>query len=297
MDGRKLTPAKAREVKLSWVNNFPARDRQFLTRLADELKLVLGWDEYDEDDQNLAVLRLPISAVPPPTKLENGDGKDDDSSEEEVDGGEAGRAAADRVLRKYSGAKTLEEQGDFDQRYDVALRQRMDEWKRDYYREKLDINYNDKDQVHKLVYRYVEGLQWVMHYYYSGVASWSWFYDYHYAPRISGRSLPLITRGVLMDIVDLFEVDKLSFNFELGKPFRPFEQLMGVLPEASKDLIPLAFRDLMTDPNSPILDFYPREFEQDLNGKKADWEAIVKIPFIDQGRLLKAMGCKCIKSQ
>ena len=46
----------------------------------------------------------------------------------------------------------------------------------------------------------------------------------------------------------------------------------------------------MSDPNSPILDFYPLEFELDLNGKKQDWEAIVKIPFIDQGRLLKAMA-------
>ena len=48
----------------------------------------------------------------------------------------------------------------------------------------------------------------------------------------------------------------------------------------------------MYDPNSPILDFYPLEFEQDLNGKKQDWEAIVKIPFIDEVRLLKAMACE-----
>ena len=46
----------------------------------------------------------------------------------------------------------------------------------------------------------------------------------------------------------------------------------------------------MYDPNSPILDFYPLEFDLDLNGKKQDWEAIVKIPFIDEVRLLKAMA-------
>jgi 5'-3' exoribonuclease 1 len=50
-------------------------------------------------------------------------------------------------------------------------------------------------------------------------------------------------------------------------------------------------QDLMYDVNSPILDFYPTEFEQDLNGKKQDWEAVVKIPFIDEDRLLKAMAC------
>jgi 5'-3' exoribonuclease 1 len=45
----------------------------------------------------------------------------------------------------------------------------------------------------------------------------------------------------------------------------------------------------MYDSNSPILDFYPTEFEQDLNGKKQDWEAVVKIPFIEESRLIGAM--------
>ena len=48
----------------------------------------------------------------------------------------------------------------------------------------------------------------------------------------------------------------------------------------------------MIDVNSPILDFYPQEFESDLNGKKQEWEAVVKIPFINQDRLLKAMACE-----
>lgn len=41
---------------------------------------------------------------------------------------------------------------------------------------------------------------------------------------------------------DLKGVDKMEFHFDLAKPFRPFEQLMGVLPAASKDLIPPAYQ-------------------------------------------------------
>ena len=38
----------------------------------------------------------------------------------------------------------------------------------------------------------------------------------------------------------------------------------------------------MTNPQSPIIDFYPLDFRTDLNGKRAEWEALVLIPFIDQ---------------
>lgn len=86
-----------------------------------------------------------------------------------------------------------------------------------------------------------------MHYYYSGVASWGWFYDYHYAPRISGTAIVSCTLSSIDEIdiyhpLDLQGVDKMEFNFDLGTPFKPFEQLMGVLPVASKDFIPQAYQ-------------------------------------------------------
>ena len=67
---------------------------------------------------------------------------------------------------------------------------------------------------------------------------------------------------------------------------------MGVLPDRSKRIVPTPYHDLMTNPDSPIIDFYPRDFELDMNGKKMEWEAVVKIPFIDEQRLLKAMKTK-----
>lgn len=123
---------------------------------------------------------------------------------------------------------------------------------------------------------YISAIQWILHYYYRGVPSWSWYYPNHYAPYIS-------------DINNFIDY---RFKFELGKPFLPFQQLLGVLPPNSKDLLPEAYQDLMLNPRSELIDFYPANFETDMNGKKQDWEALVLIPFIDESRLLTAMA-KC----
>ena len=45
----------------------------------------------------------------------------------------------------------------------------------------------------------------------------------------------------------------------------------------------------MVNEDSPVKDFYPVDFETDLNGKQMEWEAVVLIPFIDEVRLLQAM--------
>jgi len=143
------------------------------------------------------------------------------------------------------------------------------QWKKDYYMTKMKIDY-DSDQLKEIIFHYIEGIQWVLYYYYEGIPSWGWFFPYHYAPKIS----------------DIVNISDFNIKFELGEPFHPFEQLMSVLPSASRQLIPPVYRDLMTSDSSPIKEFYPEEFSVDMNGKKNSWEAIVLIPFIDQDRLI-----------
>jgi 5'-3' exoribonuclease 2 len=53
--------------------------------------------------------------------------------------------------------------------------------------------------------------------------------------------------------------------------------------------LPKIFHKLMTEGDSPIIDFYPTEFEVDMDGKKWEWQGVVKLPFIDTTRLIEAM--------
>lgn len=145
-----------------------------------------------------------------------------------------------------------------------------------YYEQKFQVDPKDFAFRHKVARAYAEGLCWVLLYYLQGCPSWTWYYPYHYAPFAA-------------DFVDLGQMD---IQFTKGAPFKPFEQLMGVLPAASNHAIPKPFHTLMSDPSSDIIDFYPEEFPIDLNGKKFAWQGVALLPFIDEKRLLEAMLTK-----
>ena len=144
-------------------------------------------------------------------------------------------------------------------------------YKRTYYREKFKLD-PDKDSILDVVHEYIRALQWNLHYYYHGCSSWGWFYPYHYAPFIS----------------DIVNFKKVNVDFEMGQPFKPYEQLLSVLPVASSSLLPKVYRTLVTSEQSPLAQYFPTEIDYDLNGKQNDWEAVVLAPFIEEEALLKA---------
>ncbi|KAL7750241.1 exonuclease II Exo2 [Sorochytrium milnesiophthora] len=239
-------------VPLLFSADIDLQDRHFLEAVATDLGLSFGRTRAKDGE---VMFRIQTH-------------EDDDSADEEsID-------AQLRVLKKWKAADITDEGQPEHPAATEVYEQEMVNWKRLYYEQKLEFPRRDHSaELQQLVFKYVEGLQWVLSYYYEGVASWGWFFPYHYAPKIS----------------DLVGLESFKFEFELGTPFLPFEQLMGVLPTASKSLIPAAYHELMTNETSPISDFYPEDFDLDLNGKANDWEAVIKIPFIDEKRLLAAM--------
>uniref|UniRef100_A0A8C4FA66 5'-3' exoribonuclease n=1 Tax=Dicentrarchus labrax TaxID=13489 RepID=A0A8C4FA66_DICLA len=148
-------------------------------------------------------------------------------------------------------------------------------WKQRYYKTKFDVDVTDEDFRRKVVKSYVEGLCWVLRYYYQGCASWKWYFPFHYAPFAS----------------DFKDIKGMFTEFEKGtKPFKPLEQLMGVFPAASGNFLPPTWRSLMSSPDSSIIDFYPDDFAIDLNGKKYAWQGVALLPFVDERRLRAALA-------
>jgi 5'-3' exoribonuclease 1 len=172
LEHRKTTPSQSRSAMLSMPNTFPARERKFIGTLAEDLHLSVMWDEYDDDDQNLVVWRFPGALEEPLPEVEgeqvNGDEGEWEDEDEDED--EESRAAVDRVLKKYEKAQVMDddEGGGFDARYERSLKEKMDEWKRNYYKVCFSVRFPpggdgaDVDDRASLRYRMTTPMKWVI---------------------------------------------------------------------------------------------------------------------------------------
>ncbi|KAH0433804.1 hypothetical protein IEQ34_026935 [Dendrobium chrysotoxum] len=175
-------------------------------------------------------------------------------------------------------------------------------WKERYYAEKLESkSVHDQEKIKRhMVKKYSEGICWVMHYYYEGV-----FYPYHYAPFASDftdlkhlkmhfklgipfrpfeqlmgklRSLPVKISNFKVSYVFI------TFSYGFFALFTNTYEFGNIIEPNNKILIahalPLFYRKLMIDPSSSIADFYPTDFELDLNGKRFSWQNLLNLETI-----------------
>lgn len=120
----------------------------------------------------------------------------------------------------------------------------------------------NNEEMYGICHEYLDGLQWVLHYYSTGVADWTWFFKYHYTPpaKVIAESLPSYIPKV----------------FRKNKPLLPFQQLLYILPRKSAGLLPT--------PLDEVLKKYKPEstaVEIDLSGKKYEYQGVVLLPFQD----------------
>lgn len=139
------------------------------------------------------------------------------------------------------------------------------EGRKRYYKHYWNVEEDNIEEfAKKLVEEYFIGIKWVSMYYFDKIMSWDWYFPFDHPP-------------LLYDI-NLYQPNLDRYKFKLSHPLKPIEQLLCVLPPQSKDLLPAKFRFLMTDPNSPLIELYPKKFEQDFINKSKYWMAIPILP-------------------
>jgi len=202
---------------------------------------------------------------------------EDETNEESAEDKEAAMDEAKKKLKEKIKEIEKSKLDDYSKNVKDNVRLHEPGWKDRYYTDKCkadDVkNHGGREHLFR---SYVQGLCWVMKYYYVGCPSWKWYYPFHYGPFAS-------------DLRNIERFQKDCESFELGEPFKPVEQLMAVLPEDSSHAIPKEARWLMSDNESSIIDFYPNDVPCDPNGKAMPWLWVVLLPFIEEERLLSAL--------
>jgi 5'-3' exonuclease len=153
-------------------------------------------------------------------------------------------------------------------------------WKEEYYNYYLKIDKNNLEEynsiINNIVTNYLESLMFSLKYYFQGCPSWQWHYRFRISPLLS-------------DVYNFLEKEISNMNefeFKLGAPYTPFQQLMLILPPQLNNLLPSVLRPSMIDDQLLCTQFYPIDFRIDVaSGIKTQYSEAI-LPEINEELLI-----------
>ena len=156
----------------------------------------------------------------------------------------------------------------FNRDIEIKIDQGSEGWRDRYYKNLFDIK--NRYEIDKVCHKYLEGLFWNFQYYNFECISWEWSYYYNYPPSFND----------IYNYMDKYISDINLIQIPKSKPFRPFEQLLMVLPQQSKDLLPPKLGNQMIDISSDIIQYYPIEYDIETTNNYYLWECHPKLPYV-----------------
>jgi 5'-3' exonuclease len=154
-------------------------------------------------------------------------------------------------------------------------------WEQRYYQ--ICFGISTQKEINEVCHNYIEGLSWILEYYFKKCKSWEWTYKYRHAPLLKD----------LANYVKSYDNINKIVKIPSGNPNKPFQQLLSVLPYQSRGLLPPSYQALMTSLNSNIKQYYPIDYHIDTVFKRYFWQCQPILPVIVNKKIRTASNsCK-----
>ena len=82
--------------------------------------------------------------------------------------------------------------------------------------------------------------------------------------------------------IDTFKID--ANCSDINVPYTPFQQLLSIMPTKSIGLLPASYAPIA---KVFLKEYFPPDFDIDLNGRALPWEAACLIPFCDESLFIE----------
>lgn len=115
------------------------------------------------------------------------------------------------------------------------------------FEQNIKCNIFANQSMDEVCHQYLKGLFFVCNYYMFEMPDWHWMYPFHHSPLFSDISKYLGT----------LTLDQFVFHFNESKPLSSVEQLIAVLPQESRSLLPVCFQKCVVSPESPLIEMFP----------------------------------------